>query len=169
MDAAARRVTYFLGSEVVRTQAYPAVPMGPGENLAALYPLAKGEYLGVLANTLSTGDPAGMRPFPLLRIDAAGVVKDTLALLRESYPLRVRHLTSRPVRISDRQWAASVEEHFQPASRSRLSRQDYLRALRRPPSFPPRQRFRHCQGPPVLVGQGGHPGRSGAEMGCPGR
>jgi hypothetical protein len=200
MDAGARRVTYFLGSEVVRTEAYPAVPMGPGENLAALYPLAKGEYLGVLANTPSTGDPAGMRPFPLLRIDAAGVVKDTLALLRESYPLRiriatttgyistsplvhdfplhrvsrdgdrvvvldrpiaegnlnratitwvrssgdtirVRHLTSRPVPITDRQWEARVEERFQSASRSRLSRQDYLRALRRPPSFPPASGF----------------------------
>lgn len=88
-DVAAKRITYFHDSRLLRTHTYRTIPTGRRENIAAMLPIVGGEFLGVLARRYDASASDPDHTVPLLRITGDGTVLDTIGFLRESYPLRV--------------------------------------------------------------------------------
>jgi hypothetical protein len=93
LDAASRRVSYFQAGLHVRSHSFGSLGLVAGGNVATQLPLANGSYVAVV-----TGGPVSSDTddgsFTVVQLGEDGSVLDTLAWLRESYPLRVRVGTS---------------------------------------------------------------------------
>ncbi|MFG0252386.1 MAG: 6-bladed beta-propeller [Phycisphaerales bacterium JB038] len=86
VDAASRRISFFLDGLHLRSHAYGVLGQVGSGNVATQLPLSNGAYAAVVTRSEAS--------FAVLAVTANGEVVDTLASLLESYPLRVRVGTS---------------------------------------------------------------------------
>ncbi len=88
-DPALARITFFRDGSLRRTVTYFQARLEQGRYLAAAIPLSPARLLGVVMRSVGFGQRNPGYSAPLIVLDTAGAVLDTLAVLRESYPLRL--------------------------------------------------------------------------------